>query len=79
MLIEQFERLSEHEKKVQLFEAKKITERSDSFSRYELFYLDNFFIESKTSQQKTFKRTLTCYTLSELPLIYAGHLHFLWS
>lgn len=79
MIIEHFKELSEQEQKVQLFEARKITERLDEYSKYELFYIDDFFIETKTSQLQMFKRTLTCYTLKDLPLIYAGNLQFLWA
>lgn len=79
MTVEDFEKLSEQDKKVQLFEARKVTERQDSFSKFELFYIDNFFVESKTSKLQLFKRTIKCYSLKDLPLAYAGSLKILWS
>lgn len=79
MSTEDFENLSEQEKKIQLFEARKVTERYDPFSKYELFYIDNFFVESKTSKLQLFKRTIKCYSLTDLPLMYAGSLQVLLS
>ncbi len=79
MNVEEFNNLTMPEKQIRLFEAQKIAERLDEFSKYELFYFDNLFIETRTSLLYLYKRTMTGYTLRDLPLVYAGNLGCLWS
>jgi hypothetical protein len=74
MTPEEFRRLDLESKRVLLFEANKIAEREDDNTKYELFSVNNLFIETKTSRQFTFKRTLATYTLNELPSVYAANL-----
>ena len=57
-----------------IFDADKITEKVDDEANYQLFKVDNFFIEAKTSLEGKFKRTFTFYTLNELPAEYASEL-----
>lgn len=62
MTAEEFNRLDEQSKRVIIFEADKIAENSDYLTKSELFTIDDFFIEVKTSPQNNFKRTITTYT-----------------
>lgn len=78
MTAEEFNNLDEQEKRIQLFEAKKICEHSDGFLKYELFYINDFFVETKTSLNRLFKRTITVYELEQLPLLYGKCLELLW-
>jgi 6-phosphogluconate dehydrogenase len=71
MTAEQFNKLNEEQKKVVIFEAKKITERFDEFMKYELFQIDNFFVETRTNVQKKLKRVIATFTRKEIPKIYA--------
>jgi hypothetical protein len=72
MTAEEFNNLSEEEKKIALFEARKITERFDQRMKYELFQIDNFFIETKTSLQRQFKRVIATFTSKEVLDRYAN-------
>jgi|GEM_PF-6747318 len=72
MTIEDFDMLSEHDKVVLIFEASKITEKTDEVAKYQLFKIDNFFVETKTSLHGEFKRVITTYSLKNLPAEYAG-------
>lgn len=74
MTIENFNLLSNSEKTVLIFEANQITERLDDTIKYQLFKIDNFYIETKTSLLGNFKRVINTYTLKDLPAQYAGHL-----
>lgn len=72
MTIESFNLLDEHQKVQLIFEADKISEKVDDEANYQLFRIDNFFIEAKTSLEGKFKRCFTFYTLKELPAEYAS-------
>jgi len=74
MTIQTFNSLHEHQKVQMIFDADKITEKVDDEANYQLFRIDNFFIEAKTSLEGKFKRTFTFYTLNELPAEYASEL-----
>jgi len=67
MTAEQFDSLSEEHKNIQIFEAKKITERFQHRDKYELFQIDDFFVEIKTSIQQKFKRVIFTYTSKDIP------------
>jgi hypothetical protein len=71
MTIENFETLSEQQKVQLIFEANKITEKVDNEANYQLFEVDNFYVEAKTSLQGKFKRSFITYTIKELPVCYA--------
>jgi hypothetical protein len=70
MTIESFNLLKEHQKIQMIFDADKISEKVDDEANYQLFKIDNFFIEAKTSLEGKFKRSFTFYTLKELPADY---------
>ena len=67
MTAEQFDKLDEEQKKILIFEAKKITERFEQRMKFELFQIDNFFVETKTSLQHKFKRVVATFSRKELP------------
>jgi hypothetical protein len=66
MTAEQFETLSEEHKNIQIFEAKKLTERFQQRDKYELFQIDDFFVEIKTSLQHRFRRVILTYTRKDI-------------
>lgn len=72
MTLEDFTVLPEQEKRMVLFDANKVDERIDQINRYELFKVDQFFIEVKTCLVGKFKRFIQPYTLKDLPLEYCG-------
>jgi hypothetical protein len=72
MTIEEFKSLEEQQKVQLIFDANKITERIDSEANYQLFQIDNFYVETKTSLEGKFKRSFKTYSLKELPADYVG-------
>ena len=66
--------LKEQQKVELIFDANKITEKVDNEANYQLFQIDNFFVEAKTSLEGKFKRSFTTYSLKELPAEYAGEI-----
>ncbi len=74
MNIESFNRLQDHQKVQLIFDADKISEKADGEANYQLFKIDNFFIEARTSLEGKFKRTFTYYTLKNLPAEYASEI-----
>lgn len=72
MTIENFNNLTEQQKVELIFDANKITEKVDNEANYQLFQVDNFFVESKTSLEGKFKRSFNAYTLQDLPVNYMG-------
>jgi hypothetical protein len=69
MTIEEFNNLDEESKRVVIFEADKVSELRNDRTKFELFYVPDFYIETKTSIRYNSKRTITSYALSELPLL----------
>lgn len=74
MTLEEFNMIDDESKKVLIFEASKIAERRDDCSKFELFNINNFFVEARTSPQYSFKRTMATYASEDLPLAYAGEM-----
>jgi hypothetical protein len=72
MTIDDFKGLEEQQKVQLIFDANKITEKIDSEANYQLFQIDNFYVETKTSLEGKFKRSFKTYSLKELPADYAG-------
>ena len=72
MTIDDFKSLEDHQKVQMIFDATKISEKVDDVANYQLFQIDNFFVESKTSLEGKFKRSIRTYSLKELPVEYAG-------
>ena len=62
MTAKEFENLDDNDKKVALFEANKIAEKLEGSQKTEVFKIDNFYIESKTSIVFKTKRVLTIVT-----------------
>ena len=72
MTVETFNNLNEQRKVQLIFDANKITEKVDNEANYQLFQIDDFFVEAKTSLEGKFKRTFATYSLKELPAEYVG-------
>jgi len=79
MTIEEFNNLNKQEKTTLIFDAVKVAERSDAFSKFELFSISSFFVETKTSKLYLHKRVVTTYNLQDLPFIYTGCLDSFWN
>ena len=72
MTINDFKMLEDHQKVQIIFDAEKVSEKIDDVANYQLFQIDNFFVETKTSLEGKFKRSIKTFTLKELPVEYAG-------
>ena len=72
MTIENFNMLDDHQKMELIFDANKITEKSNDEVKYQLFQIDNFYVEAKTSLQGLFKKIITTYFLKQLSVEYAS-------
>lgn len=72
MTIKEFNALGYEQKVKLIFDANKIAEKADNEANFQLFEIDNFFIETKISLEGKFKRSFTTYSLKELPVGYAG-------
>ncbi len=67
-----FEKLSEQDKRVYLFEAKKIAEISDGETKAELFLYDNFYVEAFISMVGRIRRTI--HACDHIPAIFRKQL-----
>lgn len=74
MTIEMFDVLDEHQKVKLIFDANMISESNDDEIRYQLFQIENFYVETKTSLQNSFKRVISTYTLKNLPAEYLSEI-----
>lgn len=74
MTVEEFNILSDKVKKDLLIDAKKITEREDDIATYELFQIDNFFVEVSRSVTYKFRKILNTYSMKDIPAIYIPYL-----
>jgi hypothetical protein len=72
MTVKEFHTLDYEEKVKLIFDANKIAEKADNEANFQLFEIDNFFVETKTSLEGKFKRSFTTYSLKELPVQYVG-------
>ncbi len=72
MNVNDFKLLEDHQKVQLIFDANKITEKIDNEANYQLFQIGNFYVETKTSLEGKFKRSIKTYTLKDLPVDYAG-------
>src|SRR5215218_4156002 len=72
MTVDDFKMLEDHQKVQLIFDANKISEKVDNEANYQLFQIDNFYVETKTSLEGKFKRSIKTYTLKDLPTDYAG-------
>ena len=70
MTIETFNNLNYQQQVELIFDANKITDKVDNEADYQLFQIDNFFVEAKSSRNGKFKRSFTTYSLKELPVDY---------
>ncbi|GEO11879.1 hypothetical protein [Segetibacter aerophilus] len=72
MTIDQYNNLTDRQKKELLIDAVKIDEHEDDIATYELFKIDDFYIEVSRSVTYKFRRILSTYSLEEIPPKYAG-------
>jgi hypothetical protein len=73
MTIEEFNTLTDKEKKELLIDAKKLTEREDDVAKYEIFQIDSFFVEVSRSVTYKFRKILNTYSSKDLPLRFAAY------
>jgi hypothetical protein len=70
MTIEEYNQLSDKQKKYLLVDAEKIAEYVDDVASYELFRVDEFFIEVSKSVTYRFRKILNTYLLKDVPEKY---------
>ena len=70
MTLEHFEKLSAEEKNKWLLQAEKLAERLDNFTKVQLYRVNNFYVETRTSMLGRFKRKIKTYSNSRLPINY---------
>ena len=75
MRMEEFNNLDEERKRLIIFDADKVSEKLIDSIKYELFAIHDFFIETKTSISYDFKRTISTYTINNLPVRYASEIN----
>ena len=75
MRTEEFNNLEEESKRLIIFDADKVSEKLIDSTKYELFAIQDFFIETKTSIGYDFKRTISTYTINNLPVRYASEIN----
>lgn len=73
MTAQDFQRLSENDQKVALFEATKIAEKMEGSYKRELFGIDDFFVESTTCGEAKIRRTLTVYLNEQWDEVCMGY------
>ncbi|MDB5246783.1 MAG: hypothetical protein JWQ40_1177 [Segetibacter sp.] len=79
MTVEEFNKLDDQNKKVLIFEASKIAERNEDFKKFELFNIDDFFVEIMSSRFLKFRRTMAVYTQQDLPLVYSHNVQSIFA
>lgn len=72
MTIEEFNILSESDKKGLLVDANKISEYEDDIAKHELFKIDNFFIEVSISVTYRFRKITNTYSQEDIPVVYTA-------
>ena len=72
MTVEEFDTLDDSEKNILIFEAEKLGEKTDEISKYELFFIDGFYVETRTSIQHKFRRCINTFTAEKPPAAYAS-------
>ncbi|MCW3105810.1 MAG: hypothetical protein JWQ09_316 [Segetibacter sp.] len=73
MLIEDFNSLPEDRKMTIIVDAQKIGEyENGDIARYELFRVDNFYVEVKVSFLYRYRKIINAYDLKDVPLVYSG-------
>ena len=75
MRMEEFNNLDEESKRLIIFDADKVSEKLIDSTKYELFAIHDFFIETKTSISYDFKRNISTYTINTLPARYASDIN----
>ena len=66
--------MEDHKKMSLLSKAKKIAEKMETCTKYELFQLENFYVEIRFCIQNQIKKIINTYLLKELPKEYAAEL-----
>lgn len=73
MSIQDFNSLPESRKKEIIVDAEKLGEyRDKDLARYELFQVDNFYVEVKVSFLFRYRKIANTYSLSQIPHIYSS-------
>jgi hypothetical protein len=72
---ETFDNLSEPEKNALIFDANKIDDLSDEFFHYQLFKIDNFYIEVITAVDQYARKQVNTYLVKNIPLLYAAKVY----
>jgi hypothetical protein len=71
MTIKEFAEMDDQRKRIAIFESTKIAERYEGASKFELFQIDDFFVEVEVNILFRIRRSIRAFRFSELPGIYA--------
>lgn len=78
MTLNQFEELSEKDKKDCVAKAEKLSMRLQNFTKVSLFKIDNFFVETRKGMVLKLTTTFKSYSDKDLPEVYTEKLQSLW-
>lgn len=68
----QFYKLEEHQQMKLIMDADYVTEKVEGECKFELFKIDSFYVEVKTSVSGNYRKVVSCYSLRDLPAEYTG-------
>jgi hypothetical protein len=71
---ENFNSLSDKQKKDLLVDAKKVSEYQQDLVRYELFTLEDFYVEVKIDFLQRYRIITGAYSLQNIPKRYTGQI-----
>ena len=74
MSIEDYNKLTDRQKKQLLVDAEKIGEYVDDIASFEVFRLDHFFVEVSKSVTHKFRKILNVYLVNDIPKRYFANL-----
>ncbi|WP_207496908.1 hypothetical protein [Aridibaculum aurantiacum] len=72
MFSEKFNSLPDIEKHQLIYDAEKLDELSDGFTRFALYKLGDLFIEVKSSPDRVYRKSIQAFELKDIPLIYSS-------
>lgn len=72
MTIEDFNSLPAQRQKEIIVDAQKVAEFKDDSVKYEVFKIDQFFVEVKVSFLKKYRKITKTFYPSDFPLLYSG-------
>ncbi len=78
MTLEQYNHLPDKTKKELLIDAKKVGEYETEIATYELFQIDDFYVEASKSVSRKFRTIVSTHALHACPAGYLGRYNSAW-